>query len=167
LLEIQPNTQLFTIIQNCLGGNRRPVVGGFMVFYEQLARILAAVVLIAVFAVPSMAFAHEGHQALSAAKVLPAPSETQAVEKAAVAVANVAALSTARASVPVDVGVFTDCDGHCCGGAAGMACCGAALVPDPCSFPLFGASLPFLIRDVPPLRGIPPEALPKPPKSFA
>jgi hypothetical protein len=136
-----------------------------MALYEQLARILAAVVLVAAFAVPSMAFAHEGHQVPRAANV-PAP-KTQAAKNTAVAVANLATLSTARASVPVDVGVFTDCSGHCCGGAAGMACCGAALVPNPCSFPFFKASLPFLIRDVPPLRGIPPEALPKPPKSFA
>jgi hypothetical protein len=138
-----------------------------MVLYEQLGRILAAVVLIAAVVVPSMAFAHEGHQAPSAAKAMPASSETQAAKKAVVAVANAAALRTARGSLPVVVGVLTDCSGHCCGGAAGMACCGAALVPDPCSFPLFGASLPFLIRDVPPLQGIPPEALPKPPKSFA
>jgi hypothetical protein len=137
-----------------------------MVFYEQLARILAAVVLIAAFAVPSLAFAHEGHQPLSAAKVVPPLLETQAVKKAA-PVANVAALSTARASVPTGAGVFTECGGHCCGGAAGMACCGAALAADPCSIPLFKTSLLFLIRDVLPSRGISPEALPKPPKSFA
>src|SRR6266852_4706831 len=103
-----------------------------MVFYEQLARILGAVVLIVAFAVPSSAFAHEGHRPLSAAKVGPALSEIQAVKKVAVAVANVAALNTARAPMPVAVGVFTDCGGHCCGGAAGMACCGAALAVDPC-----------------------------------
>jgi hypothetical protein len=138
-----------------------------MVVYEQLARILGAVVLIVAFGVPSLAFAHGGHQPLSAAKVMPVLSETQALKKAAVAVTNVAALSTALASVPVDVGVFANCSGHCCGGAAGMACCGAALAADPCSIPLFKASLVFLMRDVPPPRGISPEALPKPPKSFA
>jgi hypothetical protein len=137
-----------------------------MIFVEQLARILAAVVLIAAFAVPSLAFAHEGHEPLSAAKVVPALLETQAVKKAAAAVANVAALTAARAS-PVAVGVFTDCGGHCCGGASGMACCGAALAADPCSVPLFKTSVLFLIRDVPPPRGISPEALPKPPKSSA
>jgi hypothetical protein len=138
-----------------------------MVFYEQLARILAAVVLIAAVVVPSMAWAHEGHQAPSLARAMPASSETQAGTKAVVAVANAAALRTARGSLPVAVGVLTDCGGHCCCGVAGMACCGAALVPDPCSIPLFKTSPPFLIGDVPPLRGLPPEALPKPPKSFA
>ena len=146
-----------------IGGCSRVVHG----LYEQLARIMGALVLIAAFAVPSLAFAHEGHQPLSAAKVVPALLETQAVKKAAAAVANVAALSTARASVPAAVGVFTECGGHCCGGAAGMACCGAALAADPCPIPLFKTSLLFLIRDVPPPRGISPEALPKPPKSFA
>jgi hypothetical protein len=138
-----------------------------MVVYEQLARILGAVVLIVAFAVPSLAFAHEGHHAPGVAKAIPASLETQIVKKAAAAVANVAALSTARASVPTGAGVFTECGGHCCGGAAGMTCCGAALAADPCFIPFFKTSLLFLIRDVLPSRGISPEALPKPPKSFA
>ena len=143
------------------------VVCWFMAFYEQLARILAAVVLIVAFAAPSLAFAHAGHQPLgAAAKFVPVSAQAQAVKKAAVAAANVAVLNAARASVPVAAGVL-DCGGHCCGGAAGMACCGAALAPDPCPIPLFTASLLFLIRDVPPPRGISPEALPKPPKPFA
>src|ERR1700730_5052085 len=72
-----------------------------MYFVEKLARILAAIVLIAAFAVPSLAFAHEGHQPLSAAKGAPALSETRAVKKTAAAAANLAALSAARASLPV------------------------------------------------------------------
>jgi hypothetical protein len=143
-----------------------------MVFYEQLARILGAVILIVAFAVPSMAFAHEGHHARGTAKVVPVSAETQAVKRVVVTAAKGAELTTARASVPAAAGLFTDCggdccSGHCCGGAAGMACCGAALAADPCSAPLFKASLLFLIRDVPPPRGVSPEALPKPPKSFA
>ena|ERR1700737_5309909 len=105
-----------------------------MIFVEQLARILAAVVLIAALAVPSLAFAHEGHQPLRAAKGVPALLETQAVKKAAAAVANVAALSTARASVPVAVGVFTECGGHCCGGAAEMAWRPSPLIRAPFRF---------------------------------
>jgi hypothetical protein len=56
-----------------------------MFFVEKLTRILAAIVLIAAFAVPSLAFAHEGHQPLSTAKGAPALSETGAVKKAAAA----------------------------------------------------------------------------------
>jgi len=67
-----------------------------MFFVEKLARILAAIVLIAAFAVPSFAFAHEGHQPLSAAKGAPALSGTGAVKKAAAAVANLAALRVLR-----------------------------------------------------------------------
>jgi hypothetical protein len=138
-----------------------------MILSERLARILAALVLITAFAVPSMAFAHERHHARGSAKVVPVSAETRALNRAVVAAAKEAALTTARASVPVDVGVFTDCGGHCCGGAAGMACCGAALAADSCSIPLFKASLVFMMRDGPPPRGISPEALPKPPRSFA
>ena len=71
-----------------------------MFVVEKLARILAAVVLIAAFAVPSLAFAHEGHQPLSAVKGTPALSETGPVKKAAAAVANLAALSAARLRCP-------------------------------------------------------------------
>jgi hypothetical protein len=138
-----------------------------MILSERLARILAALVLITAFAVPSMAFAHEGHHARGSTKVVPVSAETRALNRAVVAAAKEAALTTARASVPVAGGVFTDCGGHCCGGASGMACCGAALAADPCSVPLFKTSVLFLIRDVPPPRGISPEALPKPPKTFA
>jgi len=134
-----------------------------MIFSERLARILAALVLITAFAVPSMAFAHEGHHARGAVEATPGSAVTQAVTRTVVA----AALTAARASVPLAVGVLTDCGGHCCGGASGMACCGAALAADPCSVPLFKTSVLFLIRDVPPPRGISPEALPKPPKSSA
>jgi hypothetical protein len=138
-----------------------------MIFSERLAHILAALALITAFAVPSMAFAHEGHHAHGAAKVVPVSAETQAVNRAIVAVANVTALTTTRPSVPVAAGVFTDCGGRCCGCASGMACCGTALAADPCAVPPFRASLLFLIQDVPPPRGISPEALPKPPKAFA
>ena len=138
-----------------------------MFFFERLAHILAALALITAFALPSMAFAHEGHRAHGAAKVVSVSAETQAVNRAIVAVANVTALTTTRPSVSVAAGVFTDCGGHCCGGASGMACCGAALATDPGSVPPFKASLLFLIRDVPPPQGISPEALPKPPKAFA
>jgi hypothetical protein len=134
-----------------------------MIFSERLARILAVLVLITALVVPSMAAAHEGHHARGAVEAIPRSAEIQAVTRTVVA----ATLIAARASVPVAVGVFTNCGGHCCGGAAGMACCGAALAADPCPIPLFKTSLLFLIRDVPPPRGISPEALPKPPKSFA
>jgi len=50
---------------------------------------------------------------------------------------------------------------------AGMTCCGAALAPDPFFDQPFRASVPLLIPPDLPTSGLPPEALPKPPKSFA
>jgi hypothetical protein len=48
-----------------------------------------------------------------------------------------------------------------------MTCCGAALAPDPFFDQPFRASVPLLIPPDLPTSGLPPEALPKPPKSFA
>ena len=52
-------------------------------------------------------------------------------------------------------------------GAVGMACCGAALAPDTCCDLFIEVVAGFVIPHLPPLPAIPPEALPKPPKSFA
>jgi hypothetical protein len=141
-----------------------------------LPRILAAIVVIAAFAVPSPASAHEGHvhHAPGVEKAVPASAQTQSHHQAAVvqaavvqAVASAATLSAARAADSGATGNAADCAGHCCGGAAGMTCCGAALAPDPFCVPLLRASVRLVAPRVLPSSGLPPEALPKPPKSFA
>jgi hypothetical protein len=59
------------------------------------------------------------------------------------------------------------CVGGCCGSMAGMACCGGAIIPGvieawPIQLSTFFDFDPTLV-----VHGLPPEALPKPPKSFA
>ena len=136
---------------------------------EQLARVLAAVILIATFAVPSAAWAHEGHghhrTAVKATAVhidsaAPAKALT---DKSHAPFASVRAAAPRSASAPVPA----DCGGHCCGTGAGMACCGAALAPTLLDSSIFFACVPFVIRDALPAHGLSPEAPPKPPKSFA
>lgn len=144
----------------------------------RLMRIVAAVVLIAAFAVPSLARAHDGHahhgpgaaQAAPAAPDMHAHKDMHAHQQAATVASRVAvtvALSTARNSATGTAGVLTACGGSCCGDAAGMACCGAALAPEPFCIPLLHVSASLAIPRAPPLPGLPPEALPKPPKSIA
>jgi hypothetical protein len=137
----------------------------------QLASILAAVIVIAAFAVPSLATAHEGHghHTATVQKAAPAPSQMPASELAAAVERGVveASLTTAPAPAGAVDSAIDGCASHCCGGSTGMTCCGAALAPDPFCVALFRASVPFAVsRDLPP-SGLPPEALPKPPKSFA
>lgn len=151
---------------------------------RQLIRVVAAVVLIAAFAVPSLARAHDGraHHGPGAAqatpaspgmhahKVMHAHKDIRAHEQVATVASRVAvtvALSTARNSATGAAGVLTACGGKCCGDAAGMACCGAALAPEPFCIPPLHVSASLAIPRAPPLPGIPPEALPKPPKSIA
>jgi hypothetical protein len=150
----------------------------------RLMRIVAAVVLIAVFAVPSLARAHDGHahHGPGAAQATPAAPDVHAhkdmhankdmrghehVATAASRLAVTVVLSTARNSATGVAGVLTACGGSCCGDGAGMACCGAALAPEPFCIPLLHVSASLTIPRAPPLPGLPPEALPKPPKSIA
>jgi hypothetical protein len=143
-----------------------------MRFNRPHALFLAATIFAATFVAPSFARAHDGHTHSSPfsgqvdAVVKQHPSrQLHTIIKTApsVAVANAARPHAGGARLQLPIG----CGSDCCGCAAGMACCGAALAPDVCSIPLFKAPLPFLIPDVQPLPGVPPEALPKPPRSFA
>ena len=141
-----------------------------MVLKLQFERILAAVVLIAAIAVPSLADAHEGHAHHAPAVVkVTAPSPDAAGSGVATVTQPTSRVTAIRAFTPhPNAGVVpTDCAGHCCGGAIGMACCGAALAPDTGCDPFVGAAARFVIPCVQPSAGIPPETLPKPPKSFA
>jgi hypothetical protein len=138
----------------------------------QFMRIVAAVVLIAAVAVPSLARAHDGHahHGPGAAQATPAAPDVRAHKQAATVASGIAVtvvLSTARNSATGAAGVLTACGGNCCGDAAGMACCGAALAPEPFCIPLLHVSTSLAIPRAPPLPGLPPEALPKPPKSIA
>ena len=139
-----------------------------MLFDRPRTLFLAAMIIAAALVAPSFAQAHDGHTHFSPlsgqvdAVVKQHPSR-QLHTKAARAVTNAARPHAGGARSPLPIG----CGSDCCGPAAGMACCGAALAPDLFSIPLFKASLPFLMPDVQPSLGVPPEALPKPPKSFA
>jgi hypothetical protein len=136
---------------------------------RQFARIVAAIVLIAGFAVPSLAFAHEGH-AHHPSQVAPTSSESTSADVRGheqPTAKHIAALSAPRGSANTAAGGVTPCGGNCCSGGAGMACCGAALAPESFWIPLLQASAQLGIPRAPPLPGLPPEALPKPPKSIA
>src|SRR5262245_4660242 len=156
---------------------------------QQLARVAAAIVLIAALAVPSLAIAHEGHahhrphvapssaapSSLESTSSESLPSEATPEDVRGQAdlhgheqpdAKHVAALTVTR-DVPTAAGGATRCSVGCCGGGAGMACCGAALAPDSFWIPFPQASTQLGIPRAPPLPGLPPEALPKPPKSIA
>jgi hypothetical protein len=142
------------------------VISHRMGLQRQLARVAAAIVLIAGAAVPSLAFAHEGHaHHPHAAKAAPASPDVRAHPQTAAPSAT--ALTATRDSANAALGGVTSCGSNCCSGSAGMACCGAALVPESFWIPLLRVSAQLGIPRAPPLPGLPPEALPKPPKSVA
>jgi hypothetical protein len=143
-----------------------------MLFDRPCPLFLAAMIIAAALVAPSFAQAHDGHTHFSplsgpvdaVAKQHPS-RQIHTITKAALAVdiANAARPHAGGARPPLPIG----CGSDCCGPAAGMACCGAVLAPDLWSIPLFKASLSFFTPEASPSLGVPPEALPKPPKSFA
>src|SRR5947208_1047320 len=93
----------------------------------QLTRFLRAVIVIAAFLVPSIASAHDGHAHHNSAT-----AESQANQKSvspSMAQATQQVQGARASAFKADAGAdAANCASHCCGGAAGMACCGAMLV---------------------------------------
>jgi hypothetical protein len=132
----------------------------------QRAFLLFAVVVLTGSLMPSLAHAHGGHAHSTSAVSKGSHLERQANQQQCVAKFSIVRLAHAvaqRHPAPVTDG----CAEHCCGGANGMSCCGAALPAQVCSLPFVEMETRLIVRDIPAPTGIPPDALPKPPKSFA
>jgi hypothetical protein len=143
-----------------------------------MAQFLAAVVVLsAAWLMPSLASAHTGHShhAATATETTVAPSArpADAAPTAATTTTTVARTEIARAATMTSIesmaigGGDNGCATHCCGAATGMTCCGAALTPEIAIGPALAGSQILLFERAKALLGQPPEALPKPPKSFA
>jgi hypothetical protein len=147
---------------------------------RQLARILAAViVMIAAYLAPSAVQAHAGHHhpaptAVVAAEVISPAAQTTSAATTVLSATPSAVWSEAKA-IDVVAGAADPgarvlpktCTGSCCCNT-GMACCTHALTADTDGSAVMGAAsrlaaIPgYLARP-----GADPEALPKPPRSFA
>ena len=135
----------------------------------QLAAVIwAAVFLIAVQFVSSVAQAHAGHSYAPTVVVTPSTDDIAqrvSADEAENASAS-AEISAADRGIDPDAAPSGSCNGSCCGN--GVSCCGPALLPATADTPrstckaLAPPSLGDHARS-----GIDPEALPKPPKSFA
>ena len=137
-----------------------------MILKAQVIRVLgAAVLLIALSLVPSMANAHAGHaHALS-----PAASATQ-LGDAGMSSGTVAAIALkaefSAGGITPDRPLGSACGGGCCSGAPCTACVGMVLIELPgIGLPISAASIVMI--DIWPTASRDPEGLRKPPKSFA
>jgi hypothetical protein len=148
----------------------------------QLRHVVAAMVLCAALLAPALASAHAGHShhgpaaATVEPTVMPAAIEHMATEHMATErvagelqshQSKIVRREIARPSVPTSDPDVSDCASHCCGGTANMTCCAAALVPEISVIPSSSTSHALVFAHAGALLGLPPEALPKPPKSFA
>jgi hypothetical protein len=125
-----------------------------------LVRVLA--LLAAACLAPSLAHAHAGH--MDHARMDHARMDHAHHASAPASAAATAVVEPAVASAPSSID-REGCLGHCCGAAAGMPCCGvAALVPEISAVPDFPISHLVWLAHAMVLFGLPPEALPKPPK---
>jgi hypothetical protein len=138
-----------------------------MALKRQLATLLwAATVLAAAQFLPSIAQAHAGHDHASHSVAValpdrPADTDKSAEAEQAAAPAELASVdSNATPAAPSG-----GCNGSCCG--TGNACCGAILLFSPAALPDVGVGRQPVgtASSAPP--GIDPDALRKPPKSFA
>jgi len=133
-----------------------------------MEHILAAVLLCAALLAPSLASAHAGHNHHGAAAMAEPVDVPPAADVAGeIKKPSIVRREIARASVPTRDADVSDCASHCCGGTANMTCCTAALVPEISVAPSSTTSHALLVARAGALLGLPPEALPKPPKSFA
>ena len=139
-----------------------------MLFIANRMRIVgAAIVLIALLLVPSVAQAHAGHRHIAR----PAISSGQTADSVAAAVdhraakpvqAEVTQISKPPAGAPQSV----PCTGGCCSGAPCTACVGMAPVDLPTLTPPMAASS-IVLPHVSESGGLAPDGLRRPPKSFA
>lgn len=138
-----------------------------MALKRQLLTLLwAAAVLIAAQFLPSVAQAHAGHDHASHSVAVAVPDRLVDADKSAEA--ERAAAPTELASVDsgtIPAAPSSGCNGSCCG--TGNACCGAILLFSSAALPDVGAGRQPVgtASSAPP--GIDPDALRKPPKSFA
>ena len=135
-----------------------------------VGHVLAAVLLCAALLAPSLASAHAGHTHHAPSATTEPVVPPQAVERVPgerAAASTVVRHEIARAVAPAGDRGVSDCASHCCGGSANMTCCGAALITEIMVVPAFTASHQLLFGQTSALLGLPPEALPKPPKPLA
>ena len=140
---------------------------------RHLARAL--VLLIATCVAPSLAHAHAGHahsaSAAHSTSLAPDVAAMAAVaghqEAAQAAATTVVRTEVSRATPAPTDRIPSGCGSRCCNCMPGMTCCPAALAPDISAEPVSLSFYAFLFLHAGVLLGVVPEALPKPPKSFA
>ncbi len=130
--------------------------------------IWAAVLVIAVQFVPSVASAHSGHEhpAAAAAGAAHAGTVKQQVHQVAERATNEAALAEPRqqnreTSIPSGGA----CTGGCCG--TGLGCCGAVLADSTASLFHVAGRVPLIEPISDQLGGIDPDTLARPPRPLA
>jgi hypothetical protein len=141
-----------------------------MALKRHLAAVIwAAVLVVAVQCAPGIALAHGGHNHAPAPHAVPSPSDEDVPQAGGDAAQNAApSMEIAAPDRRVDPATTPSgaCNGSCCG--KGTSCCGPALPPAGAAGPPLHCRAPPPFEGGGPMRsGIDPEALPKPPKSFA
>jgi hypothetical protein len=134
-----------------------------------MGRIFGAViVMIALLGASSAAFAHPGHEHATsvekaAVQTVLGTDDQVSTEADDIGLRDMLVVTAA----PSDVPAKKRCMGGCCSSASGHACCGIALPVDSASPCLFGTSAAQAFADPSLRNGLEPEALRKPPRTFA
>ncbi len=146
-----------------------------MTLDRPLVHILAAIVMIVAYFVPSAVQAHAGHAHLETKLVTVTALDPGSARLDITAVTAAVATEIEAAQVTTDPAYPADpdtpaptkrCNGLCCGSAS-AACCAHALAPELGLSPTPTAARLIAIVNSLARPGVDPEALPKPPRSFA
>jgi hypothetical protein len=141
-----------------------------MAWTRHLKWLFAAAIFVALGAMTSIAQAHEAHAHRAPAAVETGASATTDISATPFVVINAIQVEISYTTFHLSSdsrSPSSGCIGGCCGSMAGMACCGGAIVPGMIEAPPIELSTLFVLDPTLPMPGLPPEALPKPPKSFA
>ena len=136
-----------------------------MMLRQKVAGLIwAAILVVAVQLVPSLAFAHAGHEHHAPDVTAPASSVQSPTDHATDAIAAPAEMKAAP-----DLGSATAPSGACVGGCCGtgMGCCGSVLIVSEQAFPPLDAGAHLVASVFFERPGIAPGGLKRPPRILA
>jgi hypothetical protein len=134
---------------------------------RHMGRIFGGViVMIALFGASSAAFAHSGHEHVTSVEKV-AVQTVLSIYDQVLTEADIGVRDMLVETAPSDIPAKKRCMGGCCSSASGHACCGIALPVDSASPRPYGTRAAQAFADPSLRNGLEPEALRKPPRTFA
>jgi hypothetical protein len=133
-----------------------------------MGRIFGAViVMIALLGASSAAFAHPGHEHATSVEKVAVQTVLSTDDQVSTEADDIGVRDMLAETAPSDIPAKKRCMGGCCSSASGHACCGIALPVESASPRPYESTAAQAFADPSLRNGLEPEALRKPPRTFA